>query len=473
MASPRKFACERGDPPAKDFVDSDGPGEFAKAMHRFTFTLICLLLTLKAPAPAAPTTSSVLGSGVVRVEPEEAGFDRKLKVQIRDLDGWLVQKIRAHRIVHEKYFTAQNFRVWLSMLPRANKVPDWGVWFNEMWREEVKAQKVLQEWKATLGSPATDPQYPNYEFSVGLAEERMAALRAYTGLRTEVRDNLYLILNNSRLRHVRPIYVSKRGEVREGRTYDDFDFVIRSHPEDEEEWSKLIRGAQRRVRVDIRLGVDLGSGEYTIARASDQAAEATDARFHFVTYGFGALAAGSAFVLLAFGLFLWLGAKSDVVRDPDLPRRPDGRKQFSLARCQTAFWFFLFIAGYVFLAVVKRETNTLTDQCLVLLGISTGTMLGANFITKSLHAPVASTTRRTYPNPVMRFFYELLGDGERLTFYRFQMLIWTLILGMVFVKSVFVYLQMPTFGTNELALMGICAGSYLAFKFPEAKTQAG
>jgi hypothetical protein len=26
---------------------------------------------------------------------------------------------------------------------------------------------------------------------------------------------------------------------------------------------------------------------------------------------------------------------------------------------------------------------------------------------------------------------------------------------------------MPTFGSNELALMGISAGTYLAFKFPE------
>ena len=73
---------------------------------------------------------------------------------------------------------------------------------------------------------------------------------------------------------------------------------------------------------------------------------------------------------------------------------------------------------------------------------------------------------------MQRFFYELLSDGEHLTFYRFQMLVWTLVLGSVFVKSVFVFLQMPSYGNNELALTGISAASYLAFKFPEAKAQA-
>jgi hypothetical protein len=47
------------------------------------------------------------------------------------------------------------------------------------------------------------------------------------------------------------------------------------------------------------------------------------------------------------------------------------------------------------------------------------------------------------------------------------MVVWTLALGLVFIKSVSGSLEMPTFGTNELALMGISAGTYLAFKFPE------
>jgi hypothetical protein len=47
------------------------------------------------------------------------------------------------------------------------------------------------------------------------------------------------------------------------------------------------------------------------------------------------------------------------------------------------------------------------------------------------------------------------------------MVVWTLALGLVFIQSVCGSLAMPSFGTNELALMGISAGTYLAFKFPE------
>ncbi len=499
-------------------------GELPAFQPMFMRGLLLALWVLSAVALGKETVSeqAPLGSGVIKVVPEHAKFDRELTVTVRDFDGWLIDLIRTYRMVSARHFTAENFRMWLDMLPPRKTVADWGEWRSNTWSAMMDKRGELEQRKAELDKkreqqrqrteadkkrrleqpqapdkpptaepPKTEPDkppaieqqqaeelksaaaaYAAYEREADAWEAKMAALRAYMALRKEVRASLYLILGNGRLKHVQPQFVDIHGERQDGRTIDKFTFILRNDPADNEEWDKLIRGAQRRVQVQVRLGVDLEASQYTINRAADEKPKETDAPFYFITYGAESLAAGLGLVLAAFICCLWLAAKTDLLRDPDIPRRPDGTKQFSLARCQTAFWFFLFIGGYVFLAVVKRETNNLTDQCLVLLGISTGTMLGANFITKSLGANPPTTTR-VYRSRPQRFLYELLSDGERLTFYRFQMVVWTLVLGMVFVKSVWVFLQMPVYGVNELALMGISAGSYLAFKFPEAKAQGG
>jgi hypothetical protein len=60
------------------------------------------------------------------------------------------------------------------------------------------------------------------------------------------------------------------------------------------------------------------------------------------------------------------------------------------------------------------------------------------------------------------------GPGTRriITFHRFQIVVWTLVLGMVFVSNVLSDLVMPTFDSSVLMLMGISSGTYLGFKLP-------
>lgn len=60
-------------------------------------------------------------------------------------------------------------------------------------------------------------------------------------------------------------------------------------------------------------------------------------------------------------------------------------------------------------------------------------------------------------------------------FHRFQILAWTVVLGLIFVVKVFNERVMPTFDTNVLLLMGISSGAYLGFKkfaTDEAKEKA-
>ena len=71
------------------------------------------------------------------------------------------------------------------------------------------------------------------------------------------------------------------------------------------------------------------------------------------------------------------------------------------------------------------------------------------------------------------FFEDILSDVNGVTFHRFQMVVWTIILGMIFGWSVWKRLAMPEFSDTLLALMGISAGTYLGFKFPERQTAPG
>lgn len=62
---------------------------------------------------------------------------------------------------------------------------------------------------------------------------------------------------------------------------------------------------------------------------------------------------------------------------------------------------------------------------------------------------------------------DLLTDVNGVSFHRFQMLVWTIVLGFIFCVEVYKTLRMPEFDTTLLALMGISAGTYLGFKIPE------
>lgn len=65
--------------------------------------------------------------------------------------------------------------------------------------------------------------------------------------------------------------------------------------------------------------------------------------------------------------------------------------------------------------------------------------------------------------------HDLLAENNVISFHRFQIFVWTLILGIMFVASVYNELAMPAFSATLLGLLGISAGTYIGFKLPESK----
>ncbi|HEX4953746.1 MAG TPA: hypothetical protein VF017_10175 [Thermoanaerobaculia bacterium] len=168
---------------------------------------------------------------------------------------------------------------------------------------------------------------------------------------------------------------------------------------------------------------------------------------------FGALLVG------ALGIFVWLSRSTGLLRSSSADGLTSSASApFSLARVQAAFWFFLVLGAYVFLFMVTEELDTISDSVLALIGIGSGTALGAAMIDGN-----AVPTRAASAG----FWQDLLEGPGGLAFHRFQMVVWTLLLGLIFVLSVYRSLAMPEFSATLLGMLGISSGTYLGFKFPE------
>ena len=63
-----------------------------------------------------------------------------------------------------------------------------------------------------------------------------------------------------------------------------------------------------------------------------------------------------------------------------------------------------------------------------------------------------------------RLMNDWLTDGDVYSFHRYQMLAWTLVLGLFFIAKVWSKWELPTFDGTTLALLGITSGTYLGFK---------
>jgi hypothetical protein len=237
-------------------------------------------------------------------------------------------------------------------------------------------------------------------------------------------------------------------------------------------------------------------------------------------------------VLLTLGLFAWLARKTNLIREPGNCPVPGKLRPYNLGRTQMAFWFFLIYVSYLVIWLVTDALDTITPSLLGLMGISAGTALGEALIdsgkdtTKdnqlqdliaekqsleqsipALQSQLDAMNARTNLTPedtsnrdslnkqlldartrlaqvtqqvqalsptaaasVSRgFISDLLSDSSGYSFHRFQIFAWTIVLGIMFMSSVYNRLTMPEFSATLLGLMGISSGTYIGFKFPEKK----
>ncbi len=170
---------------------------------------------------------------------------------------------------------------------------------------------------------------------------------------------------------------------------------------------------------------------------------------------------GSAVLILTL---LYLGARTSMLRD-GTPADKKKLGTYSLARVQSAFWFANIAIAFLWIWAFTGAVDTVSDSSLVLMGIGAGTALGAKLIDQrgSNDAPAPEISES------QGFLNDLLTDENGYALHRFQMAVWTVILGFVFWGSVYRHLSMPQFDATLLGLMGISSGTYLGFKLPEKR----
>jgi len=170
------------------------------------------------------------------------------------------------------------------------------------------------------------------------------------------------------------------------------------------------------------------------------------------------------FILFLFVIYL-LSKRTNFLRDAPTKDTSDANQRtFSLARSQMLFWTILVLVSFVFMWVATGDINTITSSILVLLGISSATALGAraidNMPLKSSDVEGEKTTGS--------YWKDILGGRNSFDgIHRLQIIVWTIILGFIFICSVWTNMAMPEFNDTLLTLMGISSGTYIGFKLNE------
>ncbi len=299
-------------------------------------------------------------------------------------------------------------------------------------------------------------------------------------------------------------------------------FHLQRSAESDEAWADLLGAPKLEGDAFFRRPTELSVG---LSNGYPVPTDVKSEQFRLVRIRRTWFVVCSILLVVVFILFIWMARASNLLRDegpsPPAPRR----KPYSLARFQMAFWFFLVVDAFLYIWLTTGGWNTITPTVLGLIGIGAGTALGAAVIDSNksntsdttlaslraeeptlagdvdaLDARIAAATTEARPSleqtrgakqtrlqlvrdqiaalaaarqpqTSQSFLDDILTDGANgYSFHRFQMFVWTLVLGTLFVYSVWGRLSMPDFGATLLALLGLSGGTYLGFKIPEKQT---
>lgn len=209
------------------------------------------------------------------------------------------------------------------------------------------------------------------------------------------------------------------------------------------------------------------------------------------------LITGLMILLVSFYLLV---TKTDMLRD-------EGTRYYSLGKSQMAFWGLLVFLSFSALWILTGSMERIPPQTLILLGISGATALSAILIGNGKKSEIQNRiaqlrkqdqellekeapgtvslseadknrlteirkqretlSKQLKPGESEGFWKDICDDGNGISFHRLQVVLWTLVLGFIFIRSVAQGMSMPEFSETLLILMGISNGTYVGFKIPE------
>tara|TARA_R110002073_G_scaffold87651_1_gene208120 strand:- start:2511 stop:3674 length:1164 start_codon:yes stop_codon:yes gene_type:complete len=287
------------------------------------------------------------------------------------------------------------------------------------------------------------------------------------------------------------------------------EFVLRRTAASKDSWDNII--SRRKNSLSTVVNVSIGKfGQTPIESLATLEIELVN-RTYAIAF--------SILFMIILGLFLYCAVKSNIIRDAGKEPTDHGlRKPFSISRVQMAIWFFLVIGTYPFIYLITGDLGSISSSLLGLMGISAGTAFSAAVIdgSKSSANVIAYSQLKAKKNAFSEriidienspdlakdalllaeltnnnakvfeieeslkelpnfneakasrgYFRDMVSDAGGVSFHRFQIFSWTLVLAIIFIIEVVTNLKMPEFSATLLGLMGVSSGTYIGFKFPE------
>lgn len=271
-------------------------------------------------------------------------------------------------------------------------------------------------------------------------------------------------------------------------------FPLRRTPRGEAVWTSLL-GAPTSLRKTLSVSIGLG----------DRFALPSTAGIAFAVVDRTILWIWLALLALAFLLFTWLAVGSDMLRDATADPRAGERPGYSLGRVQAALWFFVVLVGWLFVAMVTGDyLNAISGGALGVLGLSAATAGASATIDLARNTPKTRDDARTaidtvqqaataraaalaaaqpLPNAVTPaladdlvkrarrenrgFLLDILSDANGVSFHRYQLLVWTVVLAAVFAYVTWRDLALPPLDTGLLGTYFVSAATFIGLKVPE------
>jgi len=266
-------------------------------------------------------------------------------------------------------------------------------------------------------------------------------------------SNLVLYLNGRQLAKTNPVSVSVSYDPAHPEL-NELIFKLQRTTDTDTTWDDLIvrdknwrgfflKGVSRQVRPSIGL--------------ENGIAVETHAVFELVLLPLGWVYVCFGFMCFSLAGLIILSRRSSLLRD-----NPGG--PYSLARTQMAIWSWLLVNAYFFLFVMTWDPAVdIPTSMLGLLGISATTYVAAALVDRS---------DGTFTPPTSKGFWKDISGSSGVQLHRIQIIAWTVVLAFVFIVRIFTKLSIPDFNPTLLGLLGLSAGTYVGFKFPENQKPA-
>lgn len=151
-------------------------------------------------------------------------------------------------------------------------------------------------------------------------------------------------------------------------------------------------------------------------------------------------------------------AVSSKIEKPNAP--------FSLAKTQLAFWTIIIFSSFLYILLKYGECPAINSVNLTLLGIAVTTTAAGKVIDNSQK----NNGDLNQDHPSEGFITDILSDKQGVSIHRLQNVLWTLVVGFMYIRYVATDFNLPdeeVITNNLLLLMGISNTAYLGLKTAE------